>query len=168
MNQITYSFIFFAFIILPLKVVSQTNISLAGHAGLAITDGNYGRLLYVSSDIAFNEKYGLELGFSYLEIEAQTNNFYITHRYSILAEHYINSDDKRFQISGKIGPSLLTYHNLEDYKPTLGLDLGLDTSYAIYGPLSISLGFVNTFNSNTKLIVQTYIGFSYDFNFKKK
>ncbi len=168
MNKIICSSIFLAFIIFPLKAYTQSSISIGGQAGLATTDGDLGRLLYISSDIAFDEKYGMELGFSYLKIEESNGNSYITHRYSILAEHYINSDDKRFQISGKMGPSILSYHNAEDYKSTLGLDVGLDTSYSIFGPVSINFGFINNVNKNTNLIVQIYLGFSYNFNFQNK
>lgn len=155
-------------IFFPIKVYTQANISLTGQVGLVNTDGNLGRLIYVSSDISFNSKYGIELGFSYIEIEEENNNSYITNKYSILAEHYIRSDDKRFQITGKTGPSFLSYHNSEDYKSTLGLDLGLDISYAVLGPLSINLGLMTTLNSNTKLLSQTYFGLSYNFNFKRK
>ena len=146
---------------------SQSQFSLSGHAGLNVIDGNYGSSISGKLGIAIHKSTGLELGYSYMEIEVNDQNSFEANRFSILAEQFIYSNDNKFRISGKIGPSLMTYNGFENENSMIGFDFGLESSYKIFNFLLIDFGLMNTLNKDG-LMAQPYIGFSYDFNLKKK
>jgi hypothetical protein len=165
--KFTLKFIFLTILFSYQCTSAQTRITLSGNAGLVTADGDLGRAFSPSFGISTGEKSGLEFNYSYIEIENHIESVYKIHRYSLLAEHFIYSDDKRFALSGKLGPSLLAQSAQErDSYTVLGLDFGLEVSYKLFGPLFIDFGVINTLNKTTTLITQVYIGFAFDINFK--
>jgi hypothetical protein len=144
----------------------QSNFSISGSGGLAAADGNYGRSFSVNAGIPTGKKSGLELGYNYLKFENQLDSYAAT-RYSIVMENFIFSSDNKFRLSSKTGPSLVVYDGYDDEDSAFGIDLGLESSYNVFGSLHIDFGYVITINKVDNMM-QLYLGLSYDIITRKK
>lgn len=148
------------------NLVSQTNFSVSGNAGLAALNDEFGNLIKLNLGIPIGEQTSVSLGYSYLQIESDALDYNLN-QYSFLLEQFIVSKDDRFRVSGKAGPSLIDFNNPDDNNTFLGFDLGVQSSFKILGSFLIDLGLVNTFFKSNN-IVQLYAGISFHFPTKNK
>lgn len=154
-------------LIFSATVFSQTNFSISANTGLVIADENFGATLMARSVMEFDRN-SLEAGYLYSELinKNDTDNRRV-YKYSLTGGRIIYSDDKKFQFSGKMGPSLMYFRGFDSDKPKLGLDIGLTISYTLFWHiLDFEMGLVNSFNKETKVFVHSFFGFKY--NFRKK
>jgi|SRR5690554_89903 len=158
----------FTFLIFPVIVFSQTNISISANVGLVTAEENLGKAVMVRPAMEF-DRFSLEAGYLYSELDDKNdiNSNLRIYKYSLTSGYIINSDDKKFQVSGKIGPSLLYFRGFDSDKPKIGLDIALTISYTMFWDmLDLEMGVANSFNKETKGFIQTFFGFKY--NFRKK
>lgn len=169
---INYKFTLFIIFITALcchqKIYSQTQFSISANGGLSVTDGNYGHLFSGACAISFDQKYGIELGFTHFEFENGVQKNYTIDRYSLLARHTFHSNDGFFEFASKMGPSILSFKDLEGASSNLALDIGFETRFELFKSLFLNLGTIMTINKSTGIIAQLHTGFTYNFSNKRK
>ena len=132
-----------------------------------MAEESLGGTLMARSAVEF-DRYSLEAGYLYSELinKNDTDNLRV-YKYSLTDGQIIYSDDKKFQFSGKKGPSLMCFRGFNSNKPKIGLDVDLTISYTLFWDLlDFEMGLVNSFNKETKVFVHSFFGFKY--NFRKK
>jgi len=158
----------FIMLIFPVPIFSQTNFSISANTGLVMAEKSLGGVLMARSVVEFDRN-SMEFGYLYSElINKNDTDIRRVYKYSLTGGRVIYSDDKKFQFSGKLGPSLMYFRGFDSDKPKIGLDMGLTMSYTLFwDTLDFEMGLVNSLNKETKGFVYTFFGFKYNFRNKE-
>ncbi|MDR6301297.1 hypothetical protein [Mesonia maritima] len=141
------------------KKSENGTVALTANAGLALADDHYGQAFNFEVTKSFQDSsLTLGLNFSYADIQRENETDYNIFKYALLAGTEF-AKSKTFKFNIIYGLSLLQFENYDKEDTAIGVDAGISMSYNLTGPLYFNLGAATTFNKETNIFMQSFLGF---------